>query len=121
MIQGYFEGSVPLVNILVAWGRATQAPAVVLDTGFTGDLQITPELAKELDINPKIVTKMQMADGSVVNVKMAFAFVVMEGVKRYVEVLISEGSSLMGVNLLSDFRYKAVIDFKYKTLILEKA
>jgi predicted aspartyl protease len=121
MIQGYFKGNIPLVNVLVAWGRATQAPAVVLDTGFTGDLQITPQLAKELDINAKIVTKMQMADGSIVNVKMAFAFVVMEGVKKYVEVLISEGSSLIGINLLSSFQYKAIIDCKYKTVILEKS
>ena len=121
MIQGYFEGNVPLINILIAWGRATRAPVVVLDTGFTGDLQISPQLARELDINAKIITKMQMADGSVVNVKMAFAFVVIEGVKKYVEVLISEGSSLVGINLLSDFGYKAIVDCRYKTVILEKS
>lgn len=121
MIQGYFQGNVPLINVPIAWGQSMQAPSVVLDTGFTGDLQITPQLAEELGLVAKSVTRMQMADGSIVNVRLAFAFVIMEGVKKYVEVLISEGSSLMGINLLSDFHYKAIVDCKYKTVALEKA
>ncbi len=121
MIKGYFDGSVPLINILVVWGQATQAPSVVLDTGFTGDLQVTPQLARELGLNAGSVTKMKVADGRVIDVPMAFAFVSMEGVKKYVQVLISEGSTLVGISLLSSFQYKAIVDCRYKTVVLEKS
>ena len=41
MVNGIFAGNVPFVKIAVAWGQSVQTPLVVLDTGFTGDLQVT--------------------------------------------------------------------------------
>ena len=121
MIEGYFDGNVPMISVLVGFGQTTQIPFVVLDTGFTGDIQITPQLAKELGLTVMSTEKMKVADGRIITVPTAFAFVSMEGVKKYVRVLISESMSLVGISLLSRFQYKAIVDCKYKTVELEKS
>lgn len=120
MIKGFFNGNVPLFNVIVGWGQSAQAPFIILDTGFTGDLQVTPRLAKELGLSVTSAEKMRVADGRVVEVPTALAFVEMEGRKKYVQVLISEGSSLAGINLLSKFHYKAIVNCEHKTVELEK-
>lgn len=121
MIKGYFDGNVPMMSIMVGFGQTAQIPFVVLDTGFTGDLQITPQLAKELGLTITSVEKMKVVDGRIISVPTGFAFVELEGIKKYVHVLISESMSLAGISLLSRFQYKAVVDCKYKTVILEKS
>jgi predicted aspartyl protease len=121
MMQGYFDGNVPMISVTVGSGQAAQAPFVVLDTGFTGDLQVTPEVAKELGLVVSGIEKMRVADGRIVDVPTALTFVELEGIKKYVQVLISKSSSLAGISLLSRFQYKAMVDCKYKTVILEKS
>ena len=80
MVQGQFRNNAPLIQVVVAWGQAVQAPFVILDTGFTGDLQVTPEIAQELGLKVIGVTKTQIANGAIVNVPVALAIAVMEGV-----------------------------------------
>ena len=121
MIEGYFAGNSPMFNVVVGFGQFAQIPEVLLDTGFTGDLQITPQLAKDLGLEMTGIEKMIVADGSIVSVSTSFAFVELEGVKKYIRVLISESISLAGISLLSRFQYKAIVDCKYKKVILEKA
>ena len=121
MIEGYFDGSSPMINVIVGFGQFTQIPAVLLDTGFTGYLQITPQLAKDLGLEMTGVEKMMVADGTIITVPTSFAFVEIEGIKKYIRVLVSESMSLAGISLLSRFQYKAVVDCKYKTVALEKA
>lgn len=121
MIQGYFDGNVPMVSVVVGSGQITQIPFVVLDTGFTGDLQITPQLANDIGLKVTSVEKMKVADGRIVDIPTAFAFVEMEGIKKYVHVLVSESMSLLGIGLLSRFQYKALVDCKYKSVVLEKS
>lgn len=121
MIEGYFDGNVPMISVIVGFGQTAQIPFVVLDTGFTGDLQVTPQMAKELGLKVAGIEKMKVADGRIIEVSTALAFVEMEGVKKHVQVLISEASSLAGISLLSRFQYKAVVDCRYKTVILEKS
>ncbi len=121
MIQGYFDGNVPMFNLIVGLDSQARSPFVILDTGFTGDLQITPELARELGVSISGVQKMGLADGRITDVSSGFAFVELEGVKKHIRVLISEGMSLAGISLLSRFQYKAIVDCKYKTVGLERA
>lgn len=121
MVKGYFDGNAPMISIVVGFGQIAQIPFVVFDTGFTGDLQITPQLAKELGLTVTSAEKMKVADGRIITIPTAFAFVELEGVKKYVHVLISESISLVGINLLSRFQYKAIVDCKYKTVVLEKS
>ena len=97
------------------------ASSFILDTGFTGDLQVTPKIASELGLKVIGVTKAQIANGQVVEVQVALAIASMEGVKNYIQVLISESMPLAGISFLSKFNYKAVVDCKYKTVMLERA
>ncbi len=110
----------PYVPITIAWGISVQRPVVVLDTGFTGDLLVTPQIAKDLGLEVKGVTHMQVANGDKVPLKMALALATMEGATNLVQVLISPGLSLIGISFLTKFGYKAIIDCKYRTVVLEK-
>lgn len=97
-----------------------QAPFVILDTGFTGDLQVTPKIAKELNLQVVGVTKTQIANGQIIEVPVALAMAAMEGVVNYIQVLISESMPLAGISFLSKFGYKAAVDCKYRTVVLER-
>ena len=121
MISGVFvNNNVPVIPVLVAWGQAAQVPRFILDTGFTGDLQVTPEIAKELGLKVTGVTKARIANGQTVAVPTALALASMEGATNYVQVLISDSSPLAGISFLTKFAYKATIDCKLKTVTLER-
>ena len=120
MINGVFVENIPLIKVVIGWGQAVQAPFVVLDTGFTGDLQVTPKIAKELGLQVVGVTPSRIANGQVVQVSSALAIAAMEGVVNYIQVLISESMPLAGISFLSKFGYKATVDCKYRTVVLER-
>jgi predicted aspartyl protease len=120
MIKGEFVENIPLIKIIVSWERAVQTPFVVLDTGFTGDLQVTPKLARELGLQTVGVTKSRIANGQIVNMPTALALATMEGTNKYIQVLISDSMPLLGISFLSKFSYKAIINCRYKTISLRK-
>lgn len=120
MISGVFVENIPLIKVVVAWGQSVQAPFVVLDTGFTGDLQVTPKIATELGLKVVGVTKTQIANGQIIQVPVALAIASMEGAVNYIQVLISDSFPLAGISFLTKFGYKALVDCKYRTVILER-
>ena len=120
MVSGVFVENIPLIKVVVAWGQSVQAPFVVLDTGFTGDLQVTQKIATELGLQIVGVTKTQIANGQVIEVPVALAIAAMEGAENYIQVLISESMPLAGISFLSKFGYKASVDCKYRTVALER-
>jgi len=96
MITGIFIENVPLIQTVVAWKEAVQKTFCVLDTGFTGDLQVTPKMAKELNLEITGVIKAQIANGDTVDVPVALAKSAMEGKISYIQVLISKTRLLPG-------------------------
>ncbi|MEK7562672.1 MAG: hypothetical protein AAB509_03265 [Patescibacteria group bacterium] len=120
MVSGVFVENIPFIKVVVAWGQSVQAPFVVLDTGFTGDLQVTPKIANELGLKIIGVTPTRIANGQVVQVQTALAIASMEGTRNYIQVLISESMPLAGISFLSKFGYKAEVDCKYRTVKLER-
>lgn len=120
MVQGVFVENMPFIKVIVGYGQAVQAPFVILDTGFTGDLQVTPKIAQDLGLKVTGVTKAQIANGQVVDVPVALAVASMEGAINYIQVLISESMPLAGISFLTKFGYKAIVDCKYRTIALEK-
>lgn len=120
MLNGVFAENTPFIKVIIGWGRSVQAPFVILDTGFTGDLQVTPKIAGELGLEVVGVTKTQIANGQIVEVPVALAMAAMEGAVNYIQVLISESMPLLGISFLSKFGYKAMVDCKYKTVVLER-
>ncbi len=121
MIQGAFVENMPLIKIDLAWGQTVQAPFVILDTGFTGDIQITPEMANELGLTVSGVTKTRIANGDIVTVPTALAIAAMEGLRKSIQVLIANSPPLAGISFLTKFSYKAIIDCKYRTVMLQRA
>jgi len=97
-----------------------QTPYFVLDTGFTGDLQVTPKIAKELGLKITGVTQARIANGDVINVPVALALASMEGVTSHVNVLISESMPLAGISFLTHFEYRAIVDCKHRTVVLKR-
>lgn len=120
MVKGVFTGNIPWVKVAVASGQSVQAPFVILDTGFTGDLQVTPKIAQELGLQVVGVIKARIANGQVAEVPTALAFAAMEGAVHYIQVLISEGFPLVGISFLTKFGYRAIVDCKYRSVALEK-
>lgn len=120
MIQGVLIGSTPLVKIAISWKNSVIFPHVIVDTGFTGDIQITTEIARALKLTPTSFTQVRIANGDLITVKTGVALVILEGVKKYVEVLFSLGEPLLGVGLLKKFGYRAIVDGKNNTVFLEK-
>lgn len=119
MINGTFVNNTPLIKVVVAWGQSVQASFVVLDTGFTGDLQVTPKIATELGLKVVGVTKTQIANGQIIQVPVALAIASMEGVAILIQVLISDSFPLAGISFLTKFGYKALVDCKYRIISLE--
>lgn len=78
MVQGQFLESMPFIQIDLAWAHGVQAPFVVLDTGFSGDVQITSQMAEELGLTVSGVTKTTIANGDMVNLPTALAVANME-------------------------------------------
>lgn len=120
MVQGVFVDNTPFIKVILGWGQSVQAPFVILDTGFTGDLQVTPDIANELGLKVTGVTKTQIANGQIVDIPVALAIAAMEGVENYIQVLIADSMPLAGISFLSKFGYKAIVDCKYNTVALEK-
>lgn len=120
MVQGVFYENIPLIKVVVAWGQSVQEPFFIMDTGFTGDLQVTPIIARDLGLQISGVTPARIADGSVAQLPTALAMVSMEGERKTVQVLISKSMPLAGISFLSKYNYKATIDCKYRTVVLEK-
>ena len=120
MVEGYFAQDIPFIRVDLAWGDSIQSPLTVLDTGFTGDLQVTPAIAQELGLQVAGVIQTQVASGDVVEMPIALAVAGMEGISRYVQILISNSMPLAGIGLLSKFSYKAVVDCRKKTVQLER-
>jgi predicted aspartyl protease len=121
MIRGEFiKENVPIVKAMVAWKQATQETFFLLDTGFTGDMQVTPGMAKELGLEVTGAINTKIANGEIVAIPTASALSLMEGITKNIQVLISKGVPLLGISFLAKFDYKAIVDCKYKTVALER-
>ena len=120
MVQGLFAGNIPFIQIALGWGQAVQTPVFILDTGFSGDLQVTPEIAQQLGLTVSGVTPAKIADGSVIQTPTALAIAAMEGAASLVQVLIAQSPPLAGISLLTKFHYKAIVDCKHRTVQLER-
>ena len=122
MVEGIFHNEViPMIPVSLAWNRGTQTTLAILDTGFSGDLQITPTIARELGIQQKSFLFATMADGITREVPVSLAIAAMENTGATVQVIISEGAMLAGIGLLTKFGYKAIVDCKHKKVQLQKA
>lgn len=120
MLQGQFLENTPWIQITLAWGSFIKKYWFILDTGFTGDLQVPTSFAQELALAPNSVVPVTIANGATVQVPHALAIAAAESAANYVQVGISNGSPLLGINFLTKFGYRAMVDCKNRTIVLDK-
>ena len=109
MLQGQFLENTPWIQITLAWGSFIKNYWFILDTGFTGDLQVPVSFANELALTPTSVVPVTIANGAAVQVPHALAIAAAENATNYVQVGISNGSPLLGINFLTKFGYRAKV------------
>ncbi len=119
MVLGKIVENTPFVKVTVGYGTSVQKPVAILDTGFTGDLQVSPTIADQLELEPIGVARAKVAGGQSIKVMSAMAVAKMEEETRVIEVLISEGMPMIGMSFLSKFGYEARINYKNKKVVLE--
>lgn len=120
MMRGAIIEQIPFIKIMLRSGPFIQTPYMILDTGFTGEVQVTRSLMRDLQLTVDAVSHVQLAHGGVVPVQTTFAEVIMEGVMLRMEIIISNGDPLIGMGFLTKFGYRAIIDCKNNTVFLEK-
>lgn len=118
MISGTFVKNVPAVPVTLNWLKRAEESLFVLDTGFSGDLQITPETATELGLSKINAANVQLANGNIVSLPATFAIALMEGKAERVQILISKGLSFAGIGFLTKFGFTAIVDCENKTVAL---
>jgi predicted aspartyl protease len=124
MVEGKFysnELPAPMVPAVISWDGGVQTPFFILDTGFTGDIAVTEELAKDLGLNFDAVSPMQTATGKIEYMSTATAFATMEGETLYVTAILVKGKPLLGISFMQKFKYKAIVDCKNLKVALEVA
>lgn len=123
MVRGVFvDSDKPTVPVTIAWAQAVQTPHFILDTGFTGDLVVTEQMATDLGLEVTGVSPVKVAGKPTANFATATAIAVMESSKLLVTAyIIPDGWPLLGISFMEKFNYKAEVDCKNKTVSLEVA
>ncbi len=108
------------VPITVAGEHGQQKVSELLDTGFTGELQLPLQIAVPLGLKLVGVARYKLADGSISN-QMIFSASISWGTKTRsvtASVVIDAEDVLMGVGLLHG--YALVVDFQQKQLVIKE-
>ena len=102
MIRGRLnERLEPTVDIEVSNGDSHwQTVEAVLDTGFSGHLTLPQDLIERLGLDYDARIRMVLADGEDMVAHSYHGFVSWLGQTRRVEIIASEGVSLLGMSLL---------------------
>ena len=121
MIQGLLrKDNRPGVPRSIGWSLGIQKIVAIVDTGFSGEIKVSPDVANELGLTPTHIQPVLLANEEIAKVPASLAFVVIEGEKEEVGVLVAKGMPIMGVGLLSRLGFKLTVDFKARTVFLER-
>ena len=122
MIRGLIHENRPLMRVAIESPLGVQEIVVLLDTGFTGELKLSSQIATELGLEVTHTERVTLANEELVTMKASLTEVALEGIKNKVSTLIDAGlMPIVGIALLRRFGYKKIIfDFSYNTFSLER-
>lgn len=120
MVKGFFIENTPFVEVAVGGNKVTRSAFFVLDTGFSGDLQMNPQIASDIGLHALGAVSVRLADGSVVEVPFSSAVATMEDALTDVEVLVIDSMPLVGINFLTKFGYSAMVDCSKRRVCLSR-
>jgi clan AA aspartic protease len=95
------QAVIPLV-LVDSTGLLVDIQATI-DTGFTGNLTLPPDLIKAMQLPYGRTSAILLGDGSTVDVDTHTATVVWDGIHRQIAVLATEGMPMVGMTLLQGF------------------
>jgi clan AA aspartic protease len=75
----------------------------LVDTGFSGALAVTPDLAEALELELHQTVEYEIGDGSVVVLEMYRATIVWDGTERTVLVTVTDAGFLVGMKQLAGY------------------
>lgn len=119
MIAGKFLDNIPYVPVMLINGVKTQTSFFVLDTGFGGDLMISPAMAHELGIEEFSSMSVKLAGGGDLRIPFGSVTAVFGDEPKEVQVFIGGGMQLVGIGLLTKFRCSALVDCVKRTVEIE--
>jgi clan AA aspartic protease len=120
MMHGMIYKNQPLIPIVIGWRFGAQEFIALIDTGFTGELKVSPETAEQLGLVISHTESVSLGNDEVVSMSASLAAVSMEGVMKTVSVLVSRGMPIVGVSFLKKFGYTLTLDFNLDTLSLQR-
>ncbi|MBU1015290.1 hypothetical protein KKI17_02535 [Patescibacteria group bacterium] len=121
MIQGGFRGDgIPVVPLIVGWKSGVQEIIAMLDTGFSGELKVPPEVKKELGLVTTHIQPTLLANNQIEQSEAALAYASLEGATEEVTVLITPGFPAIGSGLLRRLNFALAINFRKNIVTLEK-
>ena len=121
MIKGVVHNNYPIIKIKVGWRFEAQEFIAIIDTGFTGDLKLSPKKALGLGLQVTHTESVELGNRQKISMQAALAVVSLEGIQKTVKVLIAPGVSMIGVGLMKRFASTLTIDFKYDVLTLAQS
>ena len=118
MIEGKFIGDYPFIKIIIASSDAIQERYFIIDTGFSGYLQVSSMVAKELNLKQKGVITVRLANGEKADMAMSTIKASIGGKQGLVDVLISDTQPLLGIKFLKTFGCRLILDCKKQKIFL---
>lgn len=103
MVEGKFIGDYAFIKIVIASGDAVQERFFIIDTGFSGYLQVSENIAKELNLEIKGVMSVRLANGSTENAPISTIEAFVEKYHHFVDILILNTQPLLGIKFLKKF------------------
>ena len=88
MIKGLIHENRPFVRITVGSSLGIQEVVALVDTGFTGELKLSTNEAKELGLETTHTESVALANEQEIIMEASLAEVALEGIKNTVSVLI---------------------------------
>ncbi|MEX1112521.1 MAG: hypothetical protein WEC84_03590 [Candidatus Andersenbacteria bacterium] len=119
MIKGQLIDNAPYVTIPLAWGQAVQDIVAKIDTAFDGDVKVSSARATQLNIPISHIENIRLADGQLVTMPSAIAYVELKGLVDSVEVLLASGDPIIGNGFMKKFDIVLTIDYPHQVVELE--
>ena len=121
MLTGYIQDDKPLIPIDIGLGQNIQRLPALVDTGFTGELKIPENIARDANASITEVKNLYFANGEAIPHGVGRVHVDIERIQKEVNVFIGNGPVLIGVKLLRNFGYTLKMDFIGNVFYLERA
>ncbi len=111
MHYGVFYNNAPWIHVTMFWNGIVKPFWFIVDTGFTGGLQLPKSIADELGLPVIAVDKVKIANGAIIDTPVSNVVVNLNGKTIVTGVIISEnGDPLLGIRFLKDMELVMTIN-----------